>query len=701
MPQRRGVASRVRLESFPLRASRLQLQRFCDEWFNNHVPAEVAVFRPAFPIVFCTTVFYDEIGDEMLWKTGTIAQSEVYFLVPLDRYRMENGDLQFVEHCATTPYIFVDNAVSAITGRERFGFPKQDCRFNDPTAVLPSAADVERHLTVAAWEPDVNGHRLRPLLDIVEEPVPWLGSRLDRPVSGPVVRSRLGLVNRFDILWLLQTLAGEFKARTDPGPPGELKGQFTELLETYRDGLGLNLYNLRQFAHPTAHESARYQDLVRCRFTLRGVQDLRLLTERQGAVDFSVLLSRTAVVPIVERLGLQVYSRQRGPAPKHRQVVDQLRAYFPWYGQADVELSETRRLCWRLLQTGWLTDDGRPITPRRPRAFTPYNTYLGPSAGAFLQPQPTGTVLDMKLMMLPARVADVNAYLQSIVPTNWPGQMTPLGAGPHTALRVLASRSRPRGPGEQEGLLWLDGHYASIAAPVVCRTGDRVLRGMFLLHDFTNNSFRLQSLRELAAAPSAWASFRTMGGDWFGATHEIALVQRVDSMVIDRSASEALLTEGRLFDVFSVEHERYPDELPDDFGAPLREALGAMMTTPQPVLSFGSIPAPGNPSESVEQRLVMTELVDATVEQREPDPSRRYYIHFHESETFPLVKSLGLVTLPRDSVLSYELRYGESERTDVVPVIDIVHATRRADFARLEILWEQFDHLPRTVSEDL
>jgi hypothetical protein len=685
-----GSLSRVRFQVFPLAAERAQLQTFCDEWFNNLIPPEVAVFRPAFPFVFCTALHYGEMGTDFIWKTGVLTQNELYFLVPLDRYRWRDGRLEFVEHCATTPYIFVDNSLSAVAGRERFGFPKQECRFNATSNDLRSIADAERYLSLSTWEPSTSGRRLRPLLEIVRAPVPWFGVALDRSAGEPMLTSRGGLFDRFDMFWFLRTLLGEWRARTDPGPANELAGQFEELMEMFRTGPGLSIYNLRQFAHPTTKFGAHYQDLVRFRMSVRGVQEFSFFLDRLGSADFSVFLQKTAVQPIADRLGLTVFSRQRGPLSEGRPTVDVLRAFFPAFGQADVSLSSTERLCWRFQHSAWYDDDGTRLTERVDELCARYNDYLGPSASSFLEPQPEQPIVDVRFLMLPARTAAVRDHLRSRIPADCPIRIQPISVGEYTALRLLVSRSRPRMADEQQGLVWLDGNYASLAVPVEYEYRGSTQRALFLLHDFTDNGFRLQALREIAGAPTELGEFDTTSGDWFASTQDTARIASLHATAINRSATEALLTRTPLLDVFAVnpgidDRSGFPD-----FASPLRRELWEMTGSIQPNLSFSSIPAPGNPERAVFQRLMWTEITDhELLHKRSPDPSRPLYVQFHESETFPIVRRLGLLSLPSDDPLALRLRQGDGGSCAVVPVIAGAEAGARLTLAWMQILWQR------------
>ena len=685
-------ASRVQAQTYALLAERTRLQEFCDRYFNALVPREIAYLRPAFPIVFCTVLDYPDMGDDLRWRTGTLSQREVYFAFAIDCYRRFGERWEFVEHGLTTPYIFVDNPASAVAGRERFGFPKQACEFSNEWKDRPAAApaNVEHVLTVSAWDPSTSGHRLEPFMHIVRDESTF------GPGFDPVLRPRsLGPLSIENFLWIARTLAGELQARTSPGPLAEAVGQLREIREGWQDGAPcINSYNLRQFADPCARGKASYQDLIRFRMAVT-LQNGGIVQERWGApAAFRLLIHRRDVRPIVDRLGLHVASRERETGPGGRSTIDTLQAIAAVHSQTDVELIRTDRLCWRFQNSGWFDDQNRPITPRRDLVWIPYNDYLGPSAAAFLEPQPDEPVLDLKYLMLPARVAPIREYIKKICPPKCTVEIEPIAVGEHTAIRIVASRSRPPLEREQEELVWLDGQYLSISVPIEYRINGETRRALMMLHDFTDNNFMLQSLRELASNPTDYAMFGAHSGDWFSAMSGIATMLQVDALAIDRSASEALITQSRLIDIFAADSRR--EETAQTDYAPLVSALWEMVSGIRPLLSFGSIPYPGDPERAIARRLMLTEITDSTViEQREIDPSRSYFVQFHDSETYPLVRRLGMLPLLPDSPLALRFREGVAGRTHVVPAIRAAQVGLRVRIAFMEILWQELGHFER------
>jgi hypothetical protein len=123
--QGRRLASAVGMEiqTFALAARPEALAETLDDWINAFVPPEVAIFRPLVPAVMCSLLHYPHMGDAFAWETGVLSQNEMYFAIPVGRWRREAGGERLVEVGVVTPYIFVDNAESAAVGRSRFGYP--------------------------------------------------------------------------------------------------------------------------------------------------------------------------------------------------------------------------------------------------------------------------------------------------------------------------------------------------------------------------------------------------------------------------------------------------------------------------------------------------------------------------------------------------------------------------------------------------
>ncbi len=118
----REVSARV----FPLKANIARLAEFCDQYLNLNIPDEIVHFTPALPYVYFMALNYGGMSATTLdaQRMGWVAQHEAFFLVPLQRWRREHGKLVFQGWTGVTPFIFVDDPLSMMTGREVYGWPK-------------------------------------------------------------------------------------------------------------------------------------------------------------------------------------------------------------------------------------------------------------------------------------------------------------------------------------------------------------------------------------------------------------------------------------------------------------------------------------------------------------------------------------------------------------------------------------------------
>src|SRR5215472_9937127 len=136
-----GMSARV----FPLRAHLGALQRVCDGYLN-FVPPEAGYFRVPVPYVFMMILDYGQVA-EAVARIGWFAQTEVFFMIPLEWYKLEGGRWAFHDWAVITPYVFVNDDFSVPLGRTVFGFPKvlaqvtqtQSAWIRDPNAPVTLA----------------------------------------------------------------------------------------------------------------------------------------------------------------------------------------------------------------------------------------------------------------------------------------------------------------------------------------------------------------------------------------------------------------------------------------------------------------------------------------------------------------------------------------------------------------------------------
>lgn len=157
-----GVGMRV----FPLRASFGRLKEFCDRLLNGF--PDVAEFRPIDGYVELIVLEYSSITSVEQPAFATYGQTEVFFMVPVMWKERASGKQHFA---VITPYIFVDNPVSARLGRDLFGWPKEAAWYRrDEVASGPSPGTASQLLAIDTEMLNASGTVNSRLLEIDDQP---------------------------------------------------------------------------------------------------------------------------------------------------------------------------------------------------------------------------------------------------------------------------------------------------------------------------------------------------------------------------------------------------------------------------------------------------------------------------------------------------------------------------------------------------
>jgi len=167
-----GVTTRI----FPVKANISRLTLFCDNYLNMDIPRDIIHFRPAFPYVLVMIINYGRMSMAAR-NLGWVSQNEVVFNIPLEVYRKVDGRLVFQDWASVSPYIYVDDDMSILTGRDVYGWPKVKGWIGSETS--PWAGHPRDHLHVFSLKINMlpklyAGERQVPktLLDIICEPTP-------------------------------------------------------------------------------------------------------------------------------------------------------------------------------------------------------------------------------------------------------------------------------------------------------------------------------------------------------------------------------------------------------------------------------------------------------------------------------------------------------------------------------------------------
>lgn len=388
------VASRV----FPLRADPDRLIRFCDDYINI-VPREISYCRPVLPYVFLAILSYGRMASREQ-AAGWVAQNEVFFSIPVAWHHCDESGREVVELASVTPYLFVDENLSLVTGREVYGWPKIRAWFEP---------DIE------TWTEDVVGRPRTLRMDTLLFPRAYAGRRPQRRTLLEIEPDPLGdpfaWPPRFDFpgnpLWMMpQALKEGFRLAMDglrttdlrpewqrllPSPgeltgslAGGLVGDLSEVVQLER-WISSTLH-IKQFPDVRTVGGAAYQALVSAPMNAVGLRGSGLLgtppTLRGDASGgFRIRLHRAPELDIAESLGLETTAShtvedpvdvhrgwtrgprgkvylaplERGDAPRRRPElrIDEMRPVFPYWTDLDLEYGCGRTETWRTPCTDW------------------------------------------------------------------------------------------------------------------------------------------------------------------------------------------------------------------------------------------------------------------------------------------------------------------------------------------------------------
>lgn len=150
----------VAAHGFLLEAARERTQAFVDLLLN--APAHGAVEYRTFASHVMLTFVDTGVGRFSAFPNiGYGSEREVVFWVPVARVKREAG-VAIVEQLAWfVPYIFVDNPIAMVSGREVYGFLKEWGWISLPTATDPGAPFWCDTLAAKQFSPDTHIQRLR------------------------------------------------------------------------------------------------------------------------------------------------------------------------------------------------------------------------------------------------------------------------------------------------------------------------------------------------------------------------------------------------------------------------------------------------------------------------------------------------------------------------------------------------------------
>ncbi|MGO8906812.1 MAG: hypothetical protein ACLQMH_14510 [Solirubrobacteraceae bacterium] len=188
------------------------MQELCDRVLNKPfdgkipgLPRSPFTYKPFSDVVLLFAGRWESLTSTKQLYKGSASEDQVSLWVPLKKYRNDQKqDDQEPEVCMMVPYMFVDNPMSLLNGREDYGYQKaygklQPSPLPGITSTAPDSVAVEAFGGVfgaghtAGW---VNVLRVDPVAaSAPQEPIPPLGgSAFPAPVLGNILSNGVNQV---------------------------------------------------------------------------------------------------------------------------------------------------------------------------------------------------------------------------------------------------------------------------------------------------------------------------------------------------------------------------------------------------------------------------------------------------------------------------------------------------------------------------
>jgi hypothetical protein len=397
--QNRSIMRNVTRHVLPLRADMARLRRFVDS-FLNFMDDEVRppfYFQPVAPVVIFELLYYPYLAVASR-NLISYPQSEMSFSIPLECYAIEDGELVFKQYATCVPFLYVDQQLSIVSGRDLFGLPKVALHFeylfpqgrpDKPTQIGRLTLRVPRRVADRDAV-EKTADQYVPFIDVYKEPPRYISARqapanlvsaLSDGINGyslaasqawdAILRSPIA---GYDNLRDFQSALGMYRAGADgiastfprfqdfrPAPPNSESSADDLLGPLYND-----LITLKQVRDAEDTDLVSYQALVKSTMYLDSINDGGplfgpLSSDPLGGVIINI--HRTPDQPIIESLGLITdetveVANLELRAPRDRPpMVSTLRPIFPCWLNVDLVYGLGTNLYWRGKDTDWSSGD--------------------------------------------------------------------------------------------------------------------------------------------------------------------------------------------------------------------------------------------------------------------------------------------------------------------------------------------------------
>jgi hypothetical protein len=394
--QNRSVMQGVTQHIFALRADMARLRRFIDSYLNfvdDDMPPPF-YFQPAAPFVIFELIYYPYLTVASR-NLISYPQREMSFTIPLECYAIEEGMLVFKQYASCVPFLYVDEEISIVAGRELFGLPKVAIKFEN--LIDAGRPDVPRQIgRLTLRTPGKDGDVYVPFIEIYHEPSRYISFR-EAPqklisalpealqsyytlvseaweaYARPPLRGYENQRDLASMLGMIRANADTLSASLPVFPFMRVAPQFAESSADEQLGpIFMDLISLKQARDAERVELVSFQSLVRSTMYIDRINDGGFLFSplaSNPSSDITVKIHHRRGQPLVESLGLVTEAtiatdgrgRSKGAdgdnASDPTSLVSILRPLLPYWMNVDLTYGLGTNLYWRGRDTEWSSTD--------------------------------------------------------------------------------------------------------------------------------------------------------------------------------------------------------------------------------------------------------------------------------------------------------------------------------------------------------
>jgi hypothetical protein len=373
---------KVSVLAFPLRADIARLRRFVDSYLNfvdDECPPPF-YFQPMGPYVLFELLHYPYLAVTTR-NLISYPQHEMQFIIPLECYAIEDGAMVFKQFAVCSPFIYLEEELSIVSGRTIFGLPKIALKF-DPVRIQDDPRTASQMAQLQLRVATQYGDSYVPFIEVFRDPARFISARntqrdLVRAFPDAVGGYLTSVANTWETL-TRSPLAGydpvvdsqsmfgragatfeSFLAGTPvftffhpARPVGESTADFP-LGPLYSD-----VISLKQARDVKDRDCVSFQSLVRSTMYIDRLNDFGSLSSpgtNDASGGITIKIHNIATQPVIESLGLEVIQEtivtERSERPNEQVLT--LKPEFPYWLNLDLTYGLGTNLYWRGKDTDW------------------------------------------------------------------------------------------------------------------------------------------------------------------------------------------------------------------------------------------------------------------------------------------------------------------------------------------------------------